>query len=71
MACQQLFIDSRWQMARYGLTLSHNENRKGPSVILGSGEETNEESRRKGHRTTLGLINRALLPQGSSPSLDS
>lgn len=69
MACQQLFIDSRWQMAHYGLTLSQNENRKGPSVILESWEETNEESRRKGHHTTPGLINGALLLPGKLPKL--
>lgn len=72
MACQQLFIDLRHQTARYGLTLSHNENlRRGPSAILGTWAETNEEDGRKGHHTPWVPLARLFFPQGRSPGLDS
>lgn len=58
-------------MACYGLTLSHNENRKGPSVILGVGKKLMR--RAGGKATTLSQVSltRLFFPQGSSPSLDS
>lgn len=63
MVCQQLFINLRQQMARYRLTLGHNENQKGTLLSSrGVGKELMKKKRRKGHHAAWGPVNGALLP---------
>ena len=72
MACQQLFIDLRQQMVHYWPTLSHNENQEGALLLSGGvRKELMKGGRRKGHHAAWGPVDGALLPLGSTPSLDS
>ena len=72
MACQQLFIDLRQQMAHYRLILSHNENQEGALLLSGGvRRELMKEGGREGHHAAWDPVNGALLPVGSPPSLDS
>lgn len=72
MACQQLFIDLRQQMAHYRLILSHNENQEGALLLSGGvRRELMKEGRKKGHHAAWGPVEGALPPVGSTPSLDS
>lgn len=72
MACQQLFIDLRQQMAHYRPTLSHNENQEGALLLSGGvRRELMKEGGREGHHAAWDPVDGALLPVGSPPSLDS
>jgi len=68
MACQQLFIDLRQQMAHYRPTLSHNENQEGALLLSGGvRRELMKEGGREGHHAAWDPVNGALLPVGSPP----
>lgn len=69
MACQQLFIDLRQQMAHYRPTLSHNENQEGALLLSGGvRRELMKEGGREGHHAAWDPVNGALLPWEAPPA---
>lgn len=68
MACQQLFIDLRQQMAHYRLILSHNENQEGALLLVGVRKrELMKEGQEEGHHAAWGQW-RELFTRGSTPA---